>query len=135
MPDTYHLTVTTGPQERRKLCLSAIIVEGAPMRLIDAEIDTSEGVLTSDGTNAFRCLCLAESMIRHALGLPLESDEIVHLKAQIERLQQQIAELASAEPETLSDKNQTPPPSGSASTQGAVGRIAMADCSHTNPQL
>jgi hypothetical protein len=100
MPDTYHLTVTTGPQEGRKLCLSAIIVEGAPVRLIDAKIDTSDGVLTSDGTNAFRCLCLAESMIRHALGLPLESDEVVHLKAQVERLQQQVAELATGDSES-----------------------------------
>ena len=100
MPDTYYLTVATGPVQARKLCLSATITEGAPMCIIDAKIDTSEGVLTSDGTNAFRCLCLAESMIRHALGLPLESDEMVHLKAQIERLQQQVAELASAEGES-----------------------------------
>lgn len=99
MSDNYYLTVATGPADARKLCLSAIITEGAPMQLIDANIDTSEGVLTSDGHNAFRCLCLAETMIRHALGLPLESDEVVHLKAQIGRLQQQVAELASAQPE------------------------------------
>jgi len=101
MTDHYHLAVATGPANARKLCLSAIIAEGAPMQLIDAKIDTSEGVLTSNGTNAFRCLCLAESMIRHALGLPLESDEVLHLKAQVERLQQQVAELASAQPEEV----------------------------------
>ena len=100
MPDTYYLTVATGPVQARKLCLSAIITEGAPMCIIDAKIDTSDGVLTSDGANAFRCLCLAESMIRHALDLPLESDEVLHLKAQIERLQQQVAELVGAEDES-----------------------------------
>lgn len=100
MPDTYFLTVSTGPIDARKLCLSAIITEGAPMRVIDAKIDQNEGDLTSDGTNGFRCLCLAESVIRHALGLPLESDEVLHLKAQIERLQQQVAELATGEPES-----------------------------------
>lgn len=75
------------------------------MRVIDAKIDTAEGQITTHGTNAFRCLCLAESMIRHALGLPLESDEVLHLKAQVEHFQQQIAELASAEPETLDDSS------------------------------
>lgn len=101
MSDRYHLTVTVGNENDCKLCLSALITQTTPMQVIHAKIDTADGELTTDGHNAFRCLCLAETMIRHALGIPLESDEVLHLKAQVQRLQQQVAELASAQPESV----------------------------------
>lgn len=101
MADIFHISVVTDCEKGDKTCLAATLErKGETLQIIEAFIDHDGPGLSRDGMNAFRTLCLSETILRKALGLPLESDEVVHLKAQIERLQQQVAELATGEPES-----------------------------------
>lgn len=99
---TYHLHIYHAADEQggKHLDLRASVAfePGKAPRVVDAAIDHIEGLaLTEHGQNAFRCLCLGEEMIAHALHIPTiqsaDKQALAELEAEVQRLRARVADL------------------------------------------
>lgn len=99
---TYHLHIYHAADEQGgkhlDLRSSVVFEPGKAPRVIDAAVDHAEGLkLTEHGHNAFRCFCLAEEMIAHALHIPTiqnaDKQAIAELEAEVQRLCARVEEL------------------------------------------
>lgn len=95
---TYHLTITHADDaETQAVLLEAELQHrNGVLCLASSSIDMATDStpdrprLSSQGANAFRCLCLAEALIRHALQLPPEPDDMQRLRREVETLRRQL---------------------------------------------
>lgn len=90
---TYELTIKAYDYDLRvhEAVLTAEFC-GDTQKVLSARVDQeNDGTLSKEGANAFRCLALADHVMRHALKLPEEPEELHVLRARVAELERALA--------------------------------------------